>query len=113
MERDATWELSTFLQACGCAVEREHEAWHVEPGSHPEPLAYHLMSDSTEIVTFIACAARMGVALRLTGITVDRTREAIAGDLVFLEEMGRVRLFWSDVRGSVNEREAPGAFLTA
>jgi UDP-N-acetylglucosamine 1-carboxyvinyltransferase len=108
VERDATWELSDFLQACGCSVEHDHEAWHVEAGSHAEPLAYHLMSDSTEIITFIACAARTGVAIRLTGITVDRTRRAIAGDLACLEEMG-MSLAWGldSLRVRPTDRLAP------
>jgi UDP-N-acetylglucosamine 1-carboxyvinyltransferase len=93
VETDVTRELCAFLQACGCLVERDPDAWRVEPAVNAEPVTHHLISDSTEIVTFIACAARLTVPLRLTGITADRTRAAIVEELVCLEAMG-VSVAW-------------------
>jgi len=93
VDRDATWELRDFLRASGATVTVEDGAWCVSPGATGDQFTHRLISDSTEIVTFIACAAFVGGSLRLTGITGDRTRLAIADEVRELEGMG-VALEW-------------------
>jgi len=93
VDREATRELCDFLQACGASIERDGDTWTVRPGHRNSRPAHELISDSTEIVTFIACAAHVGGELRLTGITGPRTRRAIEAELQLLSEMG-VPLHW-------------------
>ncbi|TMC11448.1 MAG: hypothetical protein E6J41_05885 [Chloroflexi bacterium] len=102
VDRDATRELCDFLRRCGTIVERDRDTWHVRPGTRARPLVHDLISDSTEIVTFIACAAHTGGSLRLTGITGQRTWQAIDDELRRLAEMGVLLARgpdWLDVRG--------------
>jgi UDP-N-acetylglucosamine 1-carboxyvinyltransferase len=88
VDREATRELGDFLQMCGATVERDGDTWHVRSGEAGRPVTHELVSDSTEIVTFAACAAHVGGELLLTSITGQRTWPAIAPELEFLEQMG-------------------------
>jgi UDP-N-acetylglucosamine 1-carboxyvinyltransferase len=90
VDRDATRELCDFLLASGVAVVREGKTWHVEGGggSSGEPIDHYLISDSTEIVTYAACATQVRASLRLTGITGQRTWAAIGPELDILRGVG-------------------------
>lgn len=88
VDRDATWELCDFLRCCGATVTEAEDGWHVEPAAGPDTVQHHLISDSTEIATFVACVAHVGGSLRLTGITGARTRPAIADELRLMERIG-------------------------
>jgi UDP-N-acetylglucosamine enolpyruvyl transferase len=88
VDRDATRELCDFLRLCGATVSQEGDTWCVQAAASVGSVTHHLISDSTSIVTFIACAALAGGSLQLTGITRDRTRLAIVDELRVLAEMG-------------------------
>jgi UDP-N-acetylglucosamine 1-carboxyvinyltransferase len=88
VDRDATRELCDFLQACGVTVTRDRDAWAIEGGPAGELVDHHLISDSTEIVTFVTCAVQTSACLRLTGITGERTWPAIDDELRVLQESG-------------------------
>jgi UDP-N-acetylglucosamine 1-carboxyvinyltransferase len=93
VDREATRELCDFLRASGTTVTEVGEEWRIRRGDRRSPVVHHLISDSTEIVTFIACAAHVGASLRLTGITGARTWRAIADELRVLRGVG-VPLSW-------------------
>lgn len=88
VDRDATRELCDFLRACGVTVTQDGETWRVVPGGSVGPPSHLLISDSTEIVTFVACAVHVGASLVLTGITGERSWRAIADELLVLETIG-------------------------
>jgi UDP-N-acetylglucosamine 1-carboxyvinyltransferase len=90
VDRDATRELCDFLRACGLAVAQDGETWRVDGGGGGgrDPIDHHLISDSTEIVTYAACAARTRATLRMTGITGDRSWTALASELEVLRGIG-------------------------
>jgi UDP-N-acetylglucosamine 1-carboxyvinyltransferase len=88
VDRDATWELCDFLRACGAAVTQADDTWCVQGAARDGPVVHRLISDSSEIITFIAGAAHVGGSLELTGITGDRTWRAIAGELQLLRKIG-------------------------
>src|SRR5439155_13506169 len=88
VDRDATRELGDFLQTCGATVTRDGDTWQIEGGAGDDAVAHHLISDGTEIVTFLACAVRARARLRLTGITGERTWLAIADEVRVLRDSG-------------------------
>lgn len=93
VDRDATRELCDFLRACGAAVTQEGDMWCIQAATSGRPVTHDLISDSTEIVTFIAAAATAGGSLLLSGITGERTWSALADELRILAAMG-VPLAW-------------------
>ncbi len=90
---DATRELCAFLRACGCSVVQDEGVWTLTGGGGRATVTHEVVSDSTEVVTFVACAAHLGASLVLTGITTERTRHALAEELRVLEAIG-VPLNW-------------------
>jgi UDP-N-acetylglucosamine 1-carboxyvinyltransferase len=88
LDRDATRELRDFLRVCGTRVSQEDDGWSIEPAGGGGSVSYRLISDSTGIFTFIACAAFVGGSLELTGITGERTWHAIRDELELMERMG-------------------------
>jgi UDP-N-acetylglucosamine 1-carboxyvinyltransferase len=92
---EATRELRDFLRACGATITGAGDVWHVEAGAAAgdREVPYRLISDSTGILTYAACAAHVGCLLQITNITGDRTRPAIREELRAMEEMG-VPLTW-------------------
>jgi UDP-N-acetylglucosamine 1-carboxyvinyltransferase len=104
VDRDATWELGDFLRSCGATLSREDDTWCVQSGTSRSPVEHRLISDSTGIVTYIACAVRTGGSLKLTGLTADRTRRAIGSELRVLADMG-VPLTWGPDWLSVHRAE--------
>src|SRR5262249_38328275 len=87
---DATRELCEFLTSCGATVDRAEREWRVAGGARgPDgPVEHHLISDSTEIVTFAAAVALAGGRVRLTRITGARTWQALACELDTFARMG-------------------------
>jgi UDP-N-acetylglucosamine 1-carboxyvinyltransferase len=110
VDRDATRELCDFLRACGASVAQDGDTWRVQAGGGGPPPPHRLVSDSTEIVTFVAAAAHAGASLLLTGITGDRSRRAIAGELDVLRAIG-VPLAWGGdwLRVGAPDRLRPAA----
>src|SRR5215472_1100648 len=74
---EATRELCHFLRACGVSVTDEGDTWRVHGAGRRDLVPHRLLSDSSEIVTFIAGAAHVGASLLLTGITGERSWSAI------------------------------------
>ena len=107
VDYEAVWELCDFLRACGATLTRDGDVLQVRPATHDGRVAHHLISDSTDIVTFAVCAAFAGGSLELTGITGRRTWRAIDDELGVLVEMGvplSVGPRWLQVRGPVEPR---------
>lgn len=89
VDTEATRELLAFLGACGVAItEEDGETWRIQGGGASGPTRHLLVSDASEIVTFIACAAHVGASLRLTGINGERSWEAIVDELRVFETIG-------------------------
>lgn len=90
----ATRELCDFLRACGGEVREEADSWCIQTGASSRHVVHEIISDGTEIATFIAAVAHAGGSLLLTGITEQRTRVAMADELNAVAEMG-VSLSWT------------------
>jgi UDP-N-acetylglucosamine 1-carboxyvinyltransferase len=88
VDSDATMALCEFLRACGAAVAQEADVWRIGPASHGGVIGHTLISDSTEIVTFIVAAARTPASLQLTGIAGEASWQAVADELEALQAMG-------------------------
>jgi UDP-N-acetylglucosamine 1-carboxyvinyltransferase len=95
-------ELLAFLRRCGHSVQQKEGAVHISHGS-PAPgttPTHALISDISEVMTYITCAVFHEVPLTLEGLPVDRVRAGLAEELRLLERMG-VRLEWTEDSVSV------------
>jgi len=91
--KEAAYELLAFLQVCGCRMKLSSTCWEIEGGIDSVPVVYSLISDVTEIITFIACAVYLRSSILLTNISVGSVRQALRPELEILEGMG-VHLIW-------------------
>ncbi len=91
--QEAAYELLAFLQACGCRMKLSSTCWEIEGGIDSVPVVYSLISDVTEIITFIACAVYLRSSILLTNISVGPVRHALRPELEVLEAMG-VQVIW-------------------
>jgi UDP-N-acetylglucosamine 1-carboxyvinyltransferase len=93
-------ELLAYLRAAGHDVDHRGQTIHITPGRLHTPVSYSLISDISQIMTFVACSIFHRVPLTLERVTMPRAREGLRAELRLLEAM-RVPLVWTEETLSV------------
>lgn len=92
-------ELLEFLKECGYSVKYNGQIAAISRGtankSSPKKISYKMMSDISEIITYISCAVYNSVPLTLSGIDVAKIKTGLKEELKLLEQMG-VNLKWGN-----------------
>jgi UDP-N-acetylglucosamine 1-carboxyvinyltransferase len=91
-------QLLAFLRTQGASVIDEENGFRLSAKSGTADLdsaSFTLISDLSEIITFIALAVVMRVPLRIDGVTTNHVRPGLAAELELLERMG-VELAWTE-----------------
>jgi len=91
-------ELVSYLAAAGHSITSAPDAIAVAPvprNTAAEPVAYTLISDISEVMTYIALSVATRVPIRIGNVTVDRVRSALAPELTLLERMA-VQIVWEN-----------------
>ncbi len=99
-----TWELLTFLRACGHAIDASLEHITVEPVAAPAPLVRHRMtSDLGEILTYLIIGLVLDVPVRVQGRQLEAAERGLGPELAILDAMG-VEVTWT---GDTVQAQAP------
>jgi UDP-N-acetylglucosamine 1-carboxyvinyltransferase len=98
--KEAVADFLAFLRGGGCQIEEGSERIVIEGNPQLGSTFHWLMSDTTEIVTFIACAVNLRARFTITGLTVETARRWLAPELAKLRAMG-VELQWGSDRLTV------------
>lgn len=87
-------ELTAFIEKLGYPVQNEGSTLIIYPQKHCyEEVEYEIMSDPSEIFTYVTCAIYNKISLNLTNITMDRILWDLRFDIEKLTEMG-INLIW-------------------
>lgn len=92
-DKEATLDLAAFLAQGGADIEIGDRRIVVRGGEPLKTVSHSLISDTTEMVTFICLSVFMNRSLRLTNITVDTVRRPLGPELAIFEAMG-IRIEW-------------------
>jgi len=92
-DKEATLDLLAFLRAAGASIDVEPRRFVIQGGTSLRSVVHSLLSDTTEMVTFIAHAVHARAPLRLERVTVDRVTGPLRPELDVLRAMG-VELAW-------------------
>ncbi|MFD1708574.1 hypothetical protein ACFSCZ_18025 [Siminovitchia sediminis] len=88
-------ELLLFLKKCGYIVEFNKKEINITIPISTFPCTYNLMSDISEMFTFIALSVHTRIPLQLKGVTVERAKKGLYAELELLEAMG-IKLKWGN-----------------
>lgn len=96
-DKDATIELISFLENCGCSIRIYDGYWEIDGNIKTSRLSHNLISDPTEIITYIACSTYLRNPITITNVTDNLIRRALEPELKVLERMD-INLRWADGR---------------
>lgn len=91
-------ELLDSIAAAGGLIARRRGAIEIAraPEWPSQKWTEHvLISDLSEIITYIALAVMTGLSITIEGVTADRVRSGLTAEITFLQKMG-VALTWND-----------------
>lgn len=88
-------EILSFLSLAGYDIQSDKDTISISPPCTLKQPTHYLVSDITEIITYISCSIYMNHPLTLKNVTVNRVKEALKPELEFLKEMG-INLKWND-----------------
>ena len=94
MKPDVT-ELLEVMRKIGFLIEFENSCLIIKPPIKKEVniIRHSLISDITEIITYISLAIYCEIELKLLNITVDRVKRALKPELMYLKKMD-INLEW-------------------
>lgn len=88
-------ELLDFLSLVGYEIKADENSIHVTPPNAFKEATHYLISDITEIMTYISCSIYMKHALTLNNITIDRVKKALKPEIEYLNQMN-INLEWEE-----------------
>lgn len=88
-------ELISFLKSIGYKITFNRKLISITPPDKIKETDYYLVSDITEIITYIGLAVYTDNALMLNNITVDRVKEGLSPELEYLKKMN-INLIWGN-----------------
>ena len=91
--KEAQWDLARFLRRAGWSIEASKERIVIEDSPSYRIAAYEPVSDTTEIVTYVAAAVYLKRRLRLFGVTTQAVQRWLSPEVERLEKMG-VEFHW-------------------
>lgn len=81
-------DLLEFVQKCGYQVVCNKDVLTIEHICDVENVDHHVISDPSEIITYIALSGYHDIEIQLTNITLDKTWPIIEPEIQLLEKMG-------------------------
>jgi UDP-N-acetylglucosamine 1-carboxyvinyltransferase len=103
-DKEAAIELLSFIEKCGCKVRICQDRWEIVGGMKVNKVNHILISDSTEVMTYIACSAYMRNPLTITKVTSQRTKNALAPEISLLKDIG-IKINFSGSKLAVTPQE--------
>ena len=95
VNKETSLELLSFLTKCGCQLETSNSYFKIDGHIQSTPISVSLISDITEIVTYIACAVYLRCSLTIKNVTIVKVERALSPELSYLNAMG-VKLYWGN-----------------
>lgn len=86
-------ELISFLSLVGFKIVENGRSIYITSPDELQEATHHLISDVTEIITYISCSVYMKHPMTLNNITVDRVKKALKPELDYLNKMN-IKLEW-------------------
>ncbi|WP_339466617.1 hypothetical protein [Pseudomonas sp. EA_65y_Pfl2_P74] len=91
-------QMLAFIRAQGASVIDEANGFHLSSRRRTGDCSnttFTLISDLSEIITFVTLAVVMHVPLRIEGVTAEHARHGLATEIELLERMG-IALAWTE-----------------
>lgn len=86
--KSETINLLEYVSNLGFSVFYDKDKIEIEYGYIKEQVTHHIISDPSEIITYVSLAVYHNISLQLTGITAKQTVSILAPELTLLEKLG-------------------------